>query len=88
METLNTFVELLASTLSARLMHRVEKKKKKDTKPVQANKLAKKQKLYSIVFTITSINYRLPIWNLFVLHNLSHLTPRNIDGNEGCFRVR
>lgn len=42
-----------ASTLSARLMHRVEKKKKGTTKPVQANK----QKLYNIVFTIASINY-------------------------------
>lgn len=67
------------STLSARLMHRVEKRKKKGMKPVQANKRAKKQKLYSIVFTIASINYqhdppRLPIWNLpFQLYNLSHL---------------
>lgn len=66
------------STLSARLMHRVEKRKKKGMKPVQANKRAKKQKLYSIVFTIASINYqhdppRLPIWNLpFQLYNLSH----------------
>lgn len=71
-----------ASTLSARLMHRVEKKKKGTTKPVQANK----QKLYNIVFTIATIlitQHDPPQWNLRIVQPFTYPLDRNEDGNEG-----
>lgn len=64
-----------ASTLSARLMHRVEKKKKKGTtKPVQANKRARNRSyiisyLQSRILIISTI---LPN-GISVLYNLLHI---------------